>query len=129
MRADNANTVLIHAGDAVQGKYAVTFVNGKLTINPKVVTSPTITLSPTSFTYDGEAKEPAVKSVTLNGKPLKASDYSVSYKNIQVAADSKHMGRSRIVNYDATRGVRRTFFENIQIDGKPFNPDRDVIRK
>ena len=68
------------------------------------------------------------KSPKYNRAPGCCID-SVSYKNIQVAADSKHMGKSRIVNYDATRGVRRTFFENIQIDGKPFNLDWDVIRK
>ena len=68
------------AGDAVQGKYAVTFVNGKLTINPKVVTSPTITLSPTSFTYDGEAKKPTV-TVTDGGSTIPTSEYTVSYSN------------------------------------------------
>jgi len=40
-----------------------------------------VMLAKKSFTYDGKAKKPAVKSVTLNGKKLKASDYSVSYKN------------------------------------------------
>ena len=41
-----------------------------------------MTLEQTSYTYDGKAKKPKVKSMKLNGKPLKAStDYTVAYKD------------------------------------------------
>ena len=41
-----------------------------------------VKLAKTSFTYDGKAKKPAVKSVVLNGKTLKAgTDYTVKYAN------------------------------------------------
>ena len=41
-----------------------------------------VTLAKTSYVYDGKAKRPAVKSVKLNGKKLKAgTDYKVKYTN------------------------------------------------
>jgi hypothetical protein len=45
-----------------------------------------ITLSQTTYTYDGSSKTPTVKSATLGGEPLTpGTDYTVSYKdNIEV---------------------------------------------
>ena len=40
-----------------------------------------MTLAKKSYAYTGKPLKPAVKSVTLNGKKLLASDYSVSYTN------------------------------------------------
>ena len=58
----------------------VTLVNGILTIIAKVVDNPTITLSATSYTYDGTAKEPTV--IVKDGETtIPASEYSVSYSN------------------------------------------------
>ena len=45
------------------------------------ITGATITLAQTSFTYDGEAKEPAVSSVVLSSTTLTSSDYRVAYSN------------------------------------------------
>ena len=58
----------------------VTYVNGILTITAKTVDSPTITLSETCFTYDGNAKEPTV-TVKDGETTIPASEYSVSYSN------------------------------------------------
>ena len=58
----------------------VTLVNGILTIIAKVVDNPTITLSATSYTYDGTAKEPTV-TVKDGETTIPASEYSVSYSN------------------------------------------------
>ena len=50
----------------------------EVTISPKVVSNPTIELSPNSFTYNGEECEP---SVTLydNQTEIPSSEYTVSY--------------------------------------------------
>ena len=52
----------------------------KVTIAAKTVSSPTITLSETSYTYDGTAKEPTV-TVKDGGTTIPATEYSVSYSN------------------------------------------------
>ena len=56
----------------------------EVTVNFKSRTSianATITLAQTSYTYDGEAKEPAVSSVVLSSTTLTSSDYSVDYSD------------------------------------------------
>ena len=45
------------------------------------IANATINLAETSFTYDGETKEPAVSSVMLGQTTLNAADYEVSYSN------------------------------------------------
>ena len=52
----------------------------KVTIAAKTVSSPTITLSETSYTYDGNAKEPTV-TVKDGETTIPASEYTVSYSN------------------------------------------------
>ena len=53
-----------------------------VTISDEDMTNAIVTLKKTSYTYDGSAKKPAVKSVVLNGRKLRAgTDYTVSYKN------------------------------------------------
>ncbi len=52
----------------------------KVTISAKTVNSPTITLSETSYTYDGNAKEPTV-TVKDGETTISASEYTVSYSN------------------------------------------------
>ena len=51
-----------------------------VTISPKIVSSPTITLSETSFVYDGEEKKPTV-TVKDGDTTIPASEYTVSYNN------------------------------------------------
>ena len=50
------------------------------TITPKTVSSPTITLSPESFTYDGSAKQPTV-TVKDGTTTIPASEYNIEYSN------------------------------------------------
>ena len=52
----------------------------KVTIAPKTVSSPTITLSQTSYNYDSTAKQPTV-TVKDGTTDIPASEYTVSYKN------------------------------------------------
>ena len=52
----------------------------KVTIAPKTVSSPVITLSETSYTYDGQAKEPTV-TVKDGETTIPNSEYTVSYSN------------------------------------------------
>ncbi|MBP5370018.1 MAG: T9SS type A sorting domain-containing protein [Bacteroidales bacterium] len=67
------------------GGYATIITpNLSYTITPLVI-SPTdpnlsITLNPSSFTYNGSPKEPAV-TVTYNGTEIPSSEYTVNYKN------------------------------------------------
>lgn len=58
----------------------VTFVDGKLTITTKTVDKPTILLSETNYTFDGNAKEPTI-TVNDGDKTIPAAEYSVSYTN------------------------------------------------
>ncbi len=50
------------------------------TINPKTVSSPTITLGTTSYTYDGSAKTPT-PTVKDGSTTIPSSEYTVSYSN------------------------------------------------
>ena len=43
------------------------------------ISSGSVSIARTSFVYDGVEREPAVRSVTVNGKTLSPSHYSVSY--------------------------------------------------
>lgn len=45
------------------------------------ITSATITLSETSYTYDGTEKKPGVSSVKLSGAELNATYYTIGYSN------------------------------------------------
>ena len=51
-----------------------------VTISPKTVSSPTITLSATSFVYDGQEKKPTV-TVKDGNTTIPTSEYTVSYSN------------------------------------------------
>ena len=62
-----------------------------------------VTLSKTSFTYNGKAQKPSVKSVVLNGKTLKAgTDYTASVAsgkkvgtyNVTIAAKGSYTGKA-----------------------------------
>ena len=76
----NVGTYTITPSGLTSGNYNISFVAGTLTVNPKVVTSPTITLGETSFTYDGTEKKPNV-TVKDGEKTIPATEYTVSYEN------------------------------------------------
>lgn len=61
--------------------YAVTYNTGALTINPKVVTAPTIILSETSFICDNTEKKPTVTAVKDGETMIPESEYTVTYEN------------------------------------------------
>ncbi len=58
------------------------------TINKKSITNGTLTVNPTSYTYDGTEKKPAV-TVTLDGKTLTTNDYTVTYRDNTKAGAAK----------------------------------------
>ena len=63
----------------------------------------TITLSTTSYTYDGKVKKPSVKVVGSNGKTISSSNYTVSY-----ASGRKYVGKYAVKitfkgNYSGTK--------------------------
>jgi len=68
-------------GKDVTADYAVTSVEGTLTINPKVVNTPKIVLDRASYGYTGKAVEPTVTAVYDGNTLIPASEYTVSYEN------------------------------------------------
>lgn len=75
----------------------VTFVNGTLTITAKTVESPTITLSQTSYTYDGSEKKPAV-TVKDGEITIPSEEYIISYSN------NTNVGTATVTITDKTGG-------------------------
>ena len=55
-------------------------LNKSFTIIPKTVSSPTITLSQTSYIFDGSEKKPTV-TVADGGTTISSDEYTVSYSN------------------------------------------------
>ena len=85
--ASDGKVTVLKAGETTisakfvgNGIYEAGTVNYVLTVNPKTVSSPTITLSATSFTYDGTAKQPTV-TVKDGSTTIPASEYTVGYSN------------------------------------------------
>lgn len=70
----------------------------RVTIAPKQVVSPVITLGQSSYTYDGNAKEPEVISVEDQGTVIPASEYIVSY------SDNINAGKATAVVSDKNGG-------------------------
>ena len=89
-----------HKDSDVMGPVSVTIAKAAGEPEPKPEPAPgkasiakaKVTLAKASFTYDGKAKTPAVKSVVLGGKTLKAGrDYTVSYQK------NKALGTATVV--------------------------------
>ena len=68
-----------------------------VTISPKTVSSPTINLDPSSFTYDGTEKKPAV-TVKDGETVIPASEYAVEYSN------NVNVGTAMVIVTDNTGG-------------------------
>ena len=75
-----AGTTIITATFAGNDQYAPQSISYTLTINPIVVTNPTIELSQDSYTYDGNAKTPTV-TVKDGNVIIPSTEYTVSYNN------------------------------------------------
>ena len=69
-----STTAKVTITDNANGNYSVSG-EATFTINPKVVTNPTITLSQTSFTYNGSAQKPTVISVKDGETVIPESEY------------------------------------------------------
>ncbi len=109
-----------------------------VTIKPKEIT-PTITLNPTSFIYDGTAKTPAV-TVTDDGKVIDGPgtakpEYSVSYRdntNVGTATVviSNNNGGNYIVNGTATFEITKkapTFTAPTEIPNLQYNGEAQEL--
>ncbi|MCM1286418.1 MAG: leucine-rich repeat protein [Acetobacter sp.] len=96
---------------------ATTSKNGKLTLtcsvcgavktNTTIYSAKTITLSATSYTYDGKAKKPSVTVKDSKGNKISSSNYTVTY-----ASGRKNVGKYTVKitfkgNYSGT--VTKTF--------------------
>lgn len=68
-------TIKPKEGESYAGEVTTTFK-----INPKEVTSPTITLSATSATYNGQDQKPTVTEVKDGNSVIFSTEYTVSYK-------------------------------------------------
>ena len=98
-------TVTITATAAeVPTKLAKTAVSYTLTVSPKTIT-PTISLSESTFTYDGNEKTPAV-TVKYDETELKlGTDYTVSGKTSATDADTYTITVTCKGNYEGTASV------------------------
>lgn len=76
-----ASAAVIKNGDVdVTANYIITYVKGTLAVTTKTVSSPTITLSETSYVYDGSAKTPTV-TVKDGTTVIPDTEYTVGYSN------------------------------------------------
>ncbi|MDE6659463.1 MAG: fibronectin type III domain-containing protein [Eubacterium sp.] len=78
--------------DSTAADYAKEFGNKFVTIDPVKASSSTvkITLSASSYVYDGKAKKPSVTVKDTNGKEIDKSNYSVSY------SDNTEIGTAKV---------------------------------
>ena len=110
----------------------------KVTISPKTVNSPTITLSETSYTYDGNAKEPTV-TVKDGDATIPASEYTVSYKdNTEVGTATVTITDKEGGNYTVSGSVAFSITapetpsvvntdESVTVDGQElYEPSKEV---
>ncbi|MCR5624201.1 MAG: BspA family leucine-rich repeat surface protein [Lachnospiraceae bacterium] len=100
----------------VKGKspYAGT-ISRTFTIKQKAINNATLTLSESTFTYDGTAKEPSV-TVVLDGKTLASgTDYSVSYTN-NTNAGTATVTVTGTGNYTGTATTNFTINESVKED-------------
>ena len=110
----------------------------KVTISPKTVSSPTITLSETSFVYDGNAKEPTA-TVKDGETAIPASEYTVSYKdNTEVGTATVTITDKEGGNYTVSGSVAFSITapetpsvvntdESVTVDGHElYEPSKEV---
>ena len=91
--ATDANTYTVYYRVVGNSNYAsVEKTAVTVTISPKIITSPVIALSQTSYTYNGSEMKPTVNSVKYKDGntdvTIPASEYAVSYSNNTNASTS-----------------------------------------
>ena len=109
-------TTTIRATMSATDAYSSDYATFSLTVNAASLTGAMVTLSQTSYDYDGTAKEPTVSAVILNGKVLTSSDYDVSY------ADNTNAGTATVTvtgkgNYTGTASQTFTINSVTTTDG------------
>ena len=102
-----SKATIVSGSTDVTSNYNITYKTGKLTITVLSIENATISLNPTSYTYDGTAKKPTV-TVVLNDKTLVLNtDYSVSYSN-NTDAGTAIVTVTGKGNYTGTKSVNFT---------------------
>ncbi len=92
--ATNAKTYYIWVkvtGNGDMNDVTQAYTEKSKTINPKTVSAPTITLSTSSYTYDGYAKTPAVSSVKDGNDTILSSEYNVSWSYNTLPAEGSEI--------------------------------------
>ena len=74
-------TILDASDNDVTANYTITKVPGTLTVTAQDSVTFSVTLSQTTYEYDGTAKTPAVASVKDGTNPVSSSDYDVVWTN------------------------------------------------
>ena len=92
-----AGTYVVYASTETTDNYEAEFEKETIRINPKAVT-PTVVIEPEYFTYDGTAKEPAVK-VMDGATEIPAKEYNVAY-----TGDTKQVGAATVTVSDKENG-------------------------
>ncbi len=87
---------------------------------PKTASKPSLTLSTTSYTYNGKAKKPSV-TVKANGKTISKDKYSVSYAS----------GRKNVGTYKVTITFKEGYDGEYKTLTKTFkvNPKQTTLKK
>ena len=97
-------TILDASNNDVTANYDITKTKGILTITAENAATFTITLSQTSYEYDGTAKTPGVTSVKAGTKTVSASDYDVVYTNNTDAGTAATVTVNGKGNYAGSKG-------------------------
>lgn len=93
----NAGTYTVKATIPATTNYNGGTATANFTISPKTVSNPTIELDPSSYTFDGNEKKPAV--VVKDGSTtIPATEYTVSYSN------NKNAGTATVTITDKANG-------------------------
>jgi hypothetical protein len=79
-KGTDAKTYTVYYKAVDGSKDLTTAASLTVTISPKTVSSPTITLSETSYVYDGKEKKPTV-TVKDGSTTIPTSEYTVTYSN------------------------------------------------
>lgn len=83
----NVGTYKIIPGGLTSDNYAITFVNGNLTVVPKTVTNPTLSLSSDRFLYDEEMAVAPHVTVKDGDDVIPTKEYRVAYDNNEAPGD------------------------------------------
>lgn len=118
----------------VLDKWGNTIATGSFAITPASLKDATVTLSPTTYTYDGKSHTPTV-TVTKNGRVLKEGvDYTLSYVNSKGVDDRVSRGTVTVVvtaveggNYADSTTASYTIKRARQINLNPFTGDTSHI--